>query len=127
MRILGPTDSDYTLLKERNLLMEAGMARLQSALDQPSYNFALSIGKVAFAVTLLLKSSMTAVAAFVLVTATRMFYAGSYGEPSRNAVFEAISWTFHQPVAIWTLAAFVLITVRKLLMKLQDVEVKLQN
>jgi ubiquinone biosynthesis protein len=126
-RILGPTDSDYTLLKERNLLMEAGMARLQSALDQPSYNFALSIGKVAFAVTLLLKSSMTAVAAIVLVTFTRLIYAVSYGAPSPNAVIEAVSWTFHQPVVIWTLAAFFLITVRKLLTKLQDVEVKLQN
>jgi predicted unusual protein kinase regulating ubiquinone biosynthesis (AarF/ABC1/UbiB family) len=126
-RMLGPIDSDFTRQKEMTLLMEAGMARFQSALDQPSYNFALSIGKVAFAVTLLLQSSMTAVAVIVLITWIRLIYAISFREPSRNAIFEAASWTFHQQVVIWILAAFVLITVRKLLMKLKDVEVKLQN
>jgi predicted unusual protein kinase regulating ubiquinone biosynthesis (AarF/ABC1/UbiB family) len=126
-RMLGPTDSDYTRHKELLTLMEAVSARVQRALDQPSYNFALSIGKVAFGVTLLLQSSMTALAMIVAITWIRLIYEISFREPSRNAILDAVSWTFHQQVIIWTLAAFVLITVRKLLMKLQDVEVKVQN
>ena len=96
-------------------------------LDQPSYNFALSIGKVAFAVTLILRSSMTAFAFIVFITWSRLIYDISFRLPSRDAILEAINWTFHQQAIIWSLAGFVLITVRKLLMKLQDVEVKPHN
>lgn len=126
-RLLGPIDSDFTRRKEMTVLLESGLARFQNMLDQPSYNFALSIGKVAFAVTLLLRSSMTAVAFIVFITWSRLIYDISFRVPSRDAIFEAVNWTFHQQAVIWSLAGFVLVTVRKLLMKLQDVEVKPHN
>jgi len=126
-RLFGPTDSDFTRRKEFTALLESGLSRFQNMLDQPSYNFALSIGKVAFAVTLILRSSMTAFAFIVFITWSRLIYDISFRLPSRDAILEAINWTFHQQAIIWSLAGFVLITVRKLLMKLQDVEVKPHN
>jgi ubiquinone biosynthesis protein len=123
-RAFGPLDSDFTRRKELLALVEGAMARIQSAIDQPSYNFALSIGKVAFAVTLILRSSMMVLAFLVMITWGRLIYTISFRTPSRDAILDAASWTIQQQIVLWSLTLFVLITVRKLLMKLQDVEVK---
>ena len=121
-RLMGPLDSDFTRQLETTQMFETALERFQYFLDSPRYNFAFTIGKMAYVVTVFIKSTVLLIAFLLTTSAARIAYQVlGAGQPS--SLPEALGWTLSNKFILCFLFVFGLVTLRKLLMKLQDVDV----
>lgn len=124
-RLLGPLDNDFVRVAELNSVLESTMNRLSDTLDRPSYTFAHTIGKFAFFCTVSLKTAVTVVGLVLIIALIRFFSgAGTAPEGFGNQEFvEAIVWTVNNRFFMAGLAIYGLITIRKILFRIQDIDV----
>ncbi len=123
-RACGPLDSDFTRQAEVNQMFENAFERMKQFLDEPRYNFAFTIGKVAYAMTVMIKSLLF-MAGFTLgVSGARVAYVHFTTESTPASLWGAITWMFSNKLILAVLFGSALLTVRKLLMKLEDVEIE---
>ncbi len=125
-RVPGPLDSDFTRAEELNTLLEHAMHRFQHFLDQPSYNFGLTIGKMAYVFTLLLRSSVIVVGLSFFLSVGRVLWMNVLGQSpiTGQQLARGIEWTFNNKIFIFAMTVYAMIIIRKLLFKLQDVETR---
>jgi ubiquinone biosynthesis protein len=123
-RVLGPLDGDFTRLGEVNGIFEHMLDRLSNMLDRPSYNFAFTIGKFAYVCTVFLKTSVVGVALTLIMSLARMFTAGPVdGMPSGLELARSVEWTLNNKYFIAGFTLYLLIAVRKVLFRIQDVDI----
>ncbi|MDB6038357.1 MAG: hypothetical protein JWM99_2198, partial [Verrucomicrobiales bacterium] len=122
-RLLGPLDSDYTRQLGTARMFEIAMERFQHFLDEPRYNFAFTIGKMAFVVTVIIKHSLLLVAFLAATVAARIGYVQTGAGHPAISIPDSLSWALSDKFVLGFLFVAGLITLRKLLMKLQDVDV----
>jgi len=125
-RLLGPKDSDFTKLEELNTILDIGMNRLQHYLDRPDYNFVYSIGKMAYVVSTIVKNGIFAFVFIMGLAVLRMFQAQimSYHVDGRVALLGAIKWALNNKVILAGLVIYLLITIRKVLFRVEDLDVR---
>lgn len=125
-RLLGQNDADFTWQAEMNSTMERALHRFRRFLDQPSYDFALTIDKAAYSFTLLLKAGVTIVASTLVISVLRLPFVqhSDTWKPAGAEFLNAILWTVNNRIFVCLVALYLVITLRKLLFKMQDVDVK---
>lgn len=122
-RLCGPLDSDFTREVETRQMFETAMERFQHFLDEPRYNFAFTIGKMAYVVAVFIKSALLWLGFLLATSAGRIGYVQmGLGQPPIS-VPDALAWTLSNKLVLGFLFVFGIVTLRKLLMKLQDVDV----
>lgn len=123
-RIFGPLDGDFTRVAEINGVFEHMLDRLNNALDRPSYNFAFTIGKFAYVCTVFLKTGVVALALTLVISLARMFTRpATPGVPTGQEFVQSIAWTLNDKIFIAGFAIYVLVAIRKILFRIQDVDV----
>ena len=125
-RLLGPTGSDFTKLEELSTIVESGLNRLQHYLDRPDYNFVYSIGKMAYVVSTIVKNGIFVFIFIMALAILRMFQAQimGYHLDGRVALLEAIRWALNNKVILAGLVIYLLITIRKVLFRVEDLDVR---
>lgn len=123
-RACGPLDSDFTRQAELNQMFENAFERVKQFLDEPRYNFAFTIGKVAYVMTVMIKSLLFLVAFTLVMAGSRIAYVFLASDTGPTSIRDALAWVFSNKLILTVLFSSALLTVRKLLMKLEDVEVE---
>jgi predicted unusual protein kinase regulating ubiquinone biosynthesis (AarF/ABC1/UbiB family) len=118
----GPTDADYMRLEELGRMTTQILDRLQHNLDVPSVSFVSLMGKAAFGVTLLLRLVVLGAAAHLVALAVAVGLWVYRGEDlALWEVFVRLVSSAPYRVALLVLAVLV---VRRVLMRLEDVDVE---
>ncbi len=125
-RLTGPLPSDFTRQQEFASFMENAFDRIQCTLDRPSYSFELGIGKIAYVFTAAVRASMMVFATLLVMSLVRVVtgVALRSQEPTVGEVFEAIGESLTNRYFLSGVTFYVLIVMRKILFKLQEVDVK---
>jgi ubiquinone biosynthesis protein len=125
VRVFGPLDGDFTRVAEINGVFEHMLDRLNNALDRPSYNFAFTIGKFAYVCTVFLKTGVVALALTLIISLVRMFTRPAMpGMQTGQEFAQSLAWTLNNKIFIACFAVYVLIAIRKILFRIQDVDVE---
>jgi hypothetical protein len=124
-RLWGPLDSDFTRLEELNTIMDGALSRIQNFLDRPDYNFIYSIGKMAFVLSTIVKNSILAIVMVMVLAVLRMFHVYLMGPQtnSRIPLLDAIKWVLNNKIILTGFIIYLLITVRKVLFRVEDLDV----
>lgn len=125
-RIFGPLDSDFSMSSEVASLLRNALDRFGNLLDQPSYNFGFTISKVAYVVTVLIKAVGLISSLALMVSLVRMLltYSSNARATPADEFMRALGWTLNNRVVLVGFTIYVVITVRKILFRLEDVDVK---
>lgn len=124
-RVFGPLDSDFTRAQEMTRLLDSAMQRFQRFIDQPSYNFAYTIGKVAYAISVTIKTAFILIGLVMVVSAARLI-TGIAADPQAAAnvdFFNAVLWTLNNKLVILFGTLYLIVATRKVLFKIQDVDI----
>jgi hypothetical protein len=102
------------------------VTRLQHYLDRPDYDFVHSIGKMAYVVSTIVKNGIFAFAFIMVLGVLRMFQAQimGYHLDGRVALLEAIKWALNNKIILTGLVIYLLITIRKVLFRVEDLDVR---
>ena len=125
-RLGGPLDSDFTREIEMRDVMDNALDRFQRFLDQPSYNFGFTIGKVSYVFTIFLKSAILTAGFLLVASVSRMLHGYIFQAKAGSDadLLEAFAWTINNKIFILGFTVYAVIAIRKILFKLQDVEVE---
>jgi ubiquinone biosynthesis protein len=125
-RLLGPASSDFTKLEELSTIVDSGLNRLQHYLDRPDYNFVYSIGKMAYVFSTIVKNSIFVFVMIMMLAVLRMFHAHIVGSPAESGtvLLNAIKWALNNKVVIACLIIYSLVTIRKVLFRVEDLDVR---
>jgi predicted unusual protein kinase regulating ubiquinone biosynthesis (AarF/ABC1/UbiB family) len=124
-RLFGPLDSDFTKGAETVGIFEHALDRLQGALDRPSYNFGFTIGKVAYVMTVLIKTTVLTISSVLLISLIRMLttFPALAGADPGSEFGKALFWTVNNQIFLIAVIVYFVIATRKILFRLQDVDV----
>jgi predicted unusual protein kinase regulating ubiquinone biosynthesis (AarF/ABC1/UbiB family) len=124
-RILGPIDSDFTMSTEVASLLRHALDKFGNMLDKPSYNFGFTISKVAYFFTVLIKAAGMVCSLALVVSLVRMLltYSSATGATPASEFMRALAWTLNNRLVLVGVTVYVVIAVRKILFRLEDVDV----
>lgn len=124
-RMTGPADADYIEIEKLITLGNDLIDRTQSFLDAPHFSFASQVGKVAYLISLLVRTAIGMFATILVLAAGRMahlFYTGSWTDEN-GLLLRVMEWALDSPATQVVLLLFLLIGVRKMTVRLDRVEV----
>ena len=123
-RLAGPLDPDFTRQREIDSLFASALERFQRYLDQPSYNFGLTIGKVAYVVKTSLKTLVVTLGFALVISSGRILYDLALRPEyvTEQPLMQAIFWTVNNKLFIIAFTIYCIIEMRKILFKLEDIE-----
>ena len=125
-RIFGLTGHDYLQAGQMVSLFEQVLERMGRFLNRPDYDYALRVNKLAYVISLITKTTVQSVFTVFLLSAGRLTYlittskTSSAGEAN---LWSSTGWVMNQPAVHLAFFATALILIRKVLMRLDDVDV----
>jgi ubiquinone biosynthesis protein len=126
-RLLGPTGRDYLQLENLLSIGLQGVESMQRFLNRPDYDYAHRVDKLAFVISIIIKSAVQGVLLVLLLSICRFMYLVARQKMSllqEGALWSTMSWVLSQPMLHVSLFLLVLIVIRKMLMRLDDVDVR---
>ncbi len=124
-RLCGLADDDYTRGIELALLTDQVFQRLQHFLDTPKHNFGYSVGKVAFAFSTMLRSSVSLMQFFILLVIgklAKLVFIDKKVIEEINVLQELIRVAGH-PAFLFFALVYILVVMRKIILRISDLDV----
>jgi ubiquinone biosynthesis protein len=124
-RVFGLTGHDYLQIEHILSLTEQGIERMGRFLSRPHYDYALRVNKFAYVVSLITKTTMQTALMVMVVVAARLFYTVFQKERliQLSDLKTSMLWILGQPTFYLALCVMAGIATRKVLMRLDDVDV----
>ncbi|MGZ8250420.1 ABC1 kinase family protein, partial [Methylomagnum sp.] len=124
-RITGPANVDYIEF-ERSIALGYKLAdRIQSFLETPNFSFADQVGKVAYLMSLLVKTTISLLITIIAIGIGRALYVINMegGGKEGGLIMTAMEWAWQHPVVQVVFLLLSIIAIRKMTVRLERVEI----
>lgn len=126
-RLTGPVDEDYASAYKMMKLNEKILGKLEEFVDTPRFSYNQGVGKVAFFMSLTIKTLLSVGITLLLIAGLRggydFFFLEQLGD-EHMYIIDAFEWTLRSTSFHGLLFAWGLIYLRKLILKLDSLERK---
>lgn len=124
-RAFGPADIDYIEIEKLITLGNQVIDRAQTFLETPNFSFASQVGKVAYVMTLAVKTLISMAMTVLALASGRAVYLMSTGAWSGETglMWHVIEWALGNPATQVVLLLLALIGIRKMTIRLERVEI----
>ncbi len=126
-RLLGPRDEDLLNLERFKEVSTQVFDRIQDYVDTPKFSYAEGVGKVAYVVSLLIKTSINLFVLTLLMGAGRLFYLLGQGGTLASGnlqLMRCLDWVLQSEAYHFTVLVMLVVVVRKLVIRLDTFEVR---
>lgn len=126
-RIFGLRNGDFLQLEHILSITEQGMERMQRFLNRPDYDYVKRVDKLAYAISMTIKTIVQGAFFLILLGLIHFFYLVGSSQISimqEDGLWRSMLFILRQPMVHFFLFIMTLIVIRKILMRMDDVDVR---